>query len=60
LEFEEEALELLCHAAGGCPLELQRLGFAAWSATGGAGVVTLPVARRALDLLMEATEARAS
>ncbi|HTT90195.1 MAG TPA: hypothetical protein VMF65_11635 [Acidimicrobiales bacterium] len=60
LEFEEEALELLCHAAGGCPLELQRLGFAAWSATGGAGVVTLAVARRALDLLMAATEARAS
>jgi hypothetical protein len=60
VEFEEEALELLCHAAGGSPLELQRLGFAAWSAGEGAGLVTLAVARAALDLLMEGTEARAS
>ncbi|HYA45727.1 MAG TPA: hypothetical protein VED59_08965, partial [Acidimicrobiales bacterium] len=31
VEWEEEALEMLCAAAAGSPLELQRLGFAAWS-----------------------------
>ncbi len=60
IEFEDEALELLCAAAGGSPLQLQRLGFAAWSAAGGADLVTLAVARAALGLLVDGTEAKAS
>jgi hypothetical protein len=60
VECEEEALDLLCHAAGGSPLELQRLGFAAWSAAGGAEVITLAVARAALGLLVSRTDAKAS
>jgi hypothetical protein len=59
-EFEEEALELLCRAAGGSPLELQRLGFAAWSAGGANRLVTLEDARTALSLLLEGAEAKAS
>jgi hypothetical protein len=31
VEFEDEALKQLCLAAGGSPLDVQRLGFAAWS-----------------------------
>jgi hypothetical protein len=60
VEFDEGALELLCQVAGGSPLELQRLGFAAWSAARGAELVTLADARTALGLLRESTEARAS
>jgi hypothetical protein len=60
VEFQEDALELLCLTADGLPMELQRLGFAAWSAAGGAELVTLAHARSALDLLAEGAEARAS
>lgn len=56
VEFEEEALSLLCEAAVGSPLELQRLGFAAWP-TGAGSVVTFRGARTALDLLMEGARA---
>ena len=37
VEFHADALELLCLASGGSPLEIQRLGFAAWSAAGRSG-----------------------
>ena len=60
VEFREEALELLCLRAGGSPLELQRLGFAAWSAALGAEVVTAADAMAGLDALMEGAQARAS
>jgi hypothetical protein len=59
VEFQEEALQLLCHAAEGAPLQLQRLGFAAWSAAGGAEVVTLADARAALGLLLGTAKAEA-
>jgi hypothetical protein len=60
VEFHSDALELLCLAAGGSPFEIQRLGFAAWSAAGGAELVALTDARAALSLVIEAAEARAS
>ncbi len=60
VEFREEALELLCLRAGGSPLELQRLGFAAWSAAPGAEVVTAADAMAGVDALMEGAQARAS
>ncbi len=60
VEFHADALELLCLASGGSPLEIQRLGFAAWSAASGADLVALADAHAALSLVMEATEARAS
>lgn len=40
VEFEDQAVELLCLAAAGSPLELQRLGFAAWSSARGPVVGT--------------------
>lgn len=60
VEFQQDALELLCPAAGGSPLELQRLGFAAWSAAAGAEVVTLADAHLALGLLDDAAQVKAS
>jgi hypothetical protein len=46
VDFEDKALELLCAAAGGSPFELQRLGFAAWSAAREGNLITaLDVAR---------------
>jgi hypothetical protein len=60
VEFQQDALELLCLAAGGSPLVLQRLGFAAWSAAAGAEVVTVADAHSALDLLTVVSEAKAS
>jgi hypothetical protein len=60
VEFQDDALELLCLSADGLPMELQRLGFAAWSAASGADLVTLAHARSAVDLLVEGAEARAS
>jgi len=51
VEFEESALELLCLAAAGRPLELQRLGLAAWSAPARlAGRVGLAAAEQALEV----------
>ncbi len=60
VEFREEALELLCSSADGSPLELQRLGFAAWSAAGGAEVIGVDDVHAALALLSADTAARAS
>jgi hypothetical protein len=60
VEFHEEALELLCLSADGYPLELQRLGFAAWSAAGGAEVIAVDDVHAALALLSVETAARAS
>lgn len=48
VEFEDGALELLCEASAGHPLEVQRLGFAAWSAARGAAVITLGAAEEAV------------
>jgi hypothetical protein len=41
VEFEERALEAACAAAGGSPLEIQRIGFASWAAAGRRDRVTL-------------------
>jgi hypothetical protein len=60
VEFDDEALELLCLAAGGSPLELQRLGFAAWSAASGPERVTVADAYEALGTLAPEVAARAS
>jgi hypothetical protein len=60
VDFEEEALELLCTAAIGSPLEIQRLGFAAWSAASGSKLITLADAHEALALLAPQVAERAS
>ena len=60
VEFQEEALELICLAADGSPLEIQRLGFAAWAAATGPDVVTVADAHAALRQLAPEAPARAS
>jgi hypothetical protein len=60
VDFDEEALELLCDAAGGSPLEIQRLGFAAWSAANGSELIHLADAHEALGLLSPQVAERAS
>jgi len=59
VEFQEDALELLCGAACGSPLEVQRLGFAAWSAARDPGLVTAADARDGVSLLALGTTSRA-
>jgi hypothetical protein len=49
VDFDEEALELACLAAKGSPLEVQRLGFAAWSAAAD-GLVTVADMEHALGV----------
>jgi hypothetical protein len=60
VDFDEEALELLCAAASGSPLEIQRLGFASWSAANGSDLITLADAHEALGLLAPQVAERAS
>jgi hypothetical protein len=60
VEFQEEALELICVAANGCPLEIQRLGFAAWAAAVGPDLVTAEDVRAALRQPAPEETARAS
>ncbi|HUC15085.1 MAG TPA: hypothetical protein VMS00_11595 [Acidimicrobiales bacterium] len=60
VDFDEEALELLCGAAVGSPLEIQRLGFAAWSSAAGSEHITLADAHEALGLLGPRVAERAS
>ncbi len=61
VEFDEDALELLCLAAAGRPLEVQRLGLAAWSASARLSTtVSLADAREALELVEPETAAKAS
>jgi hypothetical protein len=60
VEFEEGALELLCVAADGRPLEVQRLGLAAWSASARSGKVSLAAAEEAVGLVAPETTAMAS
>jgi hypothetical protein len=61
VEFAEDALELLCLAAAGRPLEVQRLGLAAWSASAQrSGTVSLADAREALELVGPEMVAKAS
>jgi hypothetical protein len=61
VEFEESALEVLCLAASGRPLEVQRLGLAAWSARSRrSGKVGLAAAEEALELVAPAATAWAS
>ena len=61
VEFDEEALDLLCLAGCGLPLQVQRLGLAAWSAsTRRPGKVSLADAEQALKLVVPETVARAS
>ena len=50
VEFQDEALELLCLAAGGSPLEVQRLGFAAWSATPAGEIVSVAAVKEAMGM----------
>jgi hypothetical protein len=60
VEFDEEALELLCRAGCGLPMQVQRLGLAAWSAPARrSGKVSLADAERALELVAPETVARA-
>ncbi|HTV11477.1 MAG TPA: hypothetical protein VME20_06405 [Acidimicrobiales bacterium] len=49
--FDEEALELACAAARGSPLEVQRLGFAAWPAASGRNTVVASDVKAAIGLL---------
>ena len=60
VEIEEEALALLCATAAGSPLEIQRLGFAAWSAKDRPDVITLADAEEALGAVSPGVAARAS
>jgi len=60
VDFDEEALELLCAAAAGSPLEIQRLGFAAWPAASGSELITLADAQEALGLVAPQVAERAS
>ena len=60
VEFHEEALELLCVTAAGSPLEIQRLGFAAWAAAPDPELVTIADVHIALAQLRPEAEARAS
>jgi hypothetical protein len=60
VEFHEEALELLCVTADGSPLEIQRLGFAAWAAAPDPELVTIADVHAALAHLRPEAEARAS
>jgi AAA ATPase-like protein len=60
VDFDEEALELLCAAADGSPLDVQRLGFAAWSAASGSELITLGDAHEALGLVGPLVTERAS
>ena len=60
VDFDEEALELLCAAAEGSPLDVQRLGFAAWSAASGSELITLRDAHEALGLVRPHVAERAS
>jgi len=60
VDFDEEALELLCAAALGSPLEIQRLGFAAWSAASRSELITLADAHEALGLVGREVAERAS
>jgi hypothetical protein len=60
VEFQDEALELLCLAAGGSPLEAQRLGFAAWSAARGGRTVPVAAVEEAIGMARPELAARAS
>ncbi|MGH9105379.1 MAG: ATP-binding protein [Acidimicrobiales bacterium] len=60
VDLDEQALELLCAVAGGSPLEVQRLGFAAWSAARGAEVISVAHAEQAIDLVAPELAAKAS
>jgi hypothetical protein len=60
VSFDDAGLELACLAAGGSPLELQRLGFAAWSAAGRPGVVDIRDVEAAVRLVNRQDQAKAS
>lgn len=48
VDFEEDALEMLCAASGGSPLETQRLGFSIWLSAQKEGIVRSEHVRGAL------------
>jgi hypothetical protein len=52
VHFEGEALELLSSASAGSPLQVQRLGFATWTAAKRTGTVTSEDAQQAVALVM--------
>jgi hypothetical protein len=60
VEFVDEALELICFVADGSPLEIQRLGFAAWAAATHPEMVTVADVHAAVLQLAPETSARAS
>jgi hypothetical protein len=60
VDFEDEALELLCVAAAGSPLEVQRLGFAAWSAAPGGRTVPVTAVEEVIGMARPELAARAS
>jgi len=59
VDVDPEAVDLLCRAAGGSPLELQRLAFGAWSLSPGPGGVDLAGAERAVALACAPPQRRA-
>lgn len=58
--FETGALDAVHEVAAGCPLAVQKAGFAVWSAAGAGNRITVAGARRALQLVAESTELKAS
>lgn len=60
VDVHEDAVELLCQAAGGSPLDLQRLAFTAWSVAARRGVVSLGDAERALTMTCAPAQRQAS
>jgi hypothetical protein len=59
VDVDEDALALLCRAAGGAPLELQRLAFGAWSLSEARARVGLAGAERAVSLACAPPQRRA-
>jgi len=58
VELDQDAVELICAASGGSPLDLQRLAFAAWSVASGPSVVTRADAEAALAFTCAPAAAR--
>jgi hypothetical protein len=60
VDIGAEAVQLICAAAGGSPLDLQRLAFASWSVAIGPGAITRADAEKALALTCAPRAQRAS
>jgi hypothetical protein len=51
VDFDGEALDLLCSASGGSPLQVQRLGFASWTAARKTRAISTQDAQQAVALV---------